>query len=420
MHAPNLSSTASLPYAPSANGVVGADDSDHALSTFADPRTVLFVDQSGELGGAEFALLPLAHACAARAEVLLLSDGAFRERLEALGVRVKLARNTRVSNISKEALRLSVFATLPAIAKQVRAVAVLAREYDVVFANTQKALALIALGKLLHRRPVVWYLHDIVTRDHFGRAQLAIIKWLCRLAVDKVVANSHASAQALAALTGRAPESIGVVHNGIDTQAFIRIDATRRASLREQLALDEDTRVAGLFGRLASWKGQHVAIDALTRLPGLHLVLVGAPLYGEEPYAQSLIDQARRLGVEERVHFAGFRDDVPAWMQAMDVILHTSTEPEPFGRVIVEGMAAGRPVIASAAGGVKEIVRHEENGLLVAPGDPQALADAIGRVLADPALAQRLADQGPLDVERHFSLAAYLDQMTRAIASARR
>jgi glycosyltransferase involved in cell wall biosynthesis len=126
------------------------------------------------------------------------------------------------------------------------------------------------------------------------------------------------------------------------------------------------------------------------------------------------------LGVADRVHFAGFQDDVPAWMKAMDVILHTSTEPEPFGRVIVEGMAAARPVIAAAAGGVPEIVRHRRNGWLVKPGDVAALAEAIGALRADPALARRLADQGRADAQTEFSVEQYLQRMMQAIGQAAR
>lgn len=304
--------------------------------------------------------------------------------------------------------------------RQVRAIASRARDFDVLFLNTQKALVLGTLGKPLHRKPVIWYQHDILTREHFGRVQLGVVKWLVRFAVDQVVANSKASAQSLAALTGVAPDTVPVIYNGIDAGAFSRVGSTNMAALRQRLDLPEDAWVAGLFGRLAPWKGQHIALDALARLPGVHLVLVGAPLFGEDAYAQRLHQQAEQLGIADRVHFAGFQDDVPAWMKAMDVILHTSTEPEPFGRVIVEGMAAARPVIAAAAGGVTEIVRHRHNGWLVKPGDVAALADAIEASRAEPAPAQRLAAQALADAQNEFSVDQYLQRMTQAIGQAAR
>ncbi|MEZ0604586.1 glycosyltransferase family 4 protein [Paraburkholderia sp. IW21] len=382
--------------------------------------SVLFVDQSGQLGGAEFALLPLAGSCAARSEVVLLSDGPFRARLEALGARVQVLNDARVSGIVRQASGLNCLRAVPGILRQVRAIAARARAFDVLFLNTQKALVLGALGKPLHRKPVIWYQHDILTREHFGRVQLSVIKWLVRFAVDHVVANSQASARSLTALTGIAPDSVPVIYNGIDAGAFRRIDGTDMAALRRCLGLPQEAWLAGLFGRLAPWKGQHIALEALARLPDVHLVLVGSPLFGEDAYAQRLHEQAETLGIADRVHFAGFQDDVPAWMKAMDVILHTSTEPEPFGRVIVEGMAAARPVIATAAGGVTEIVRHRHNGWLVKPGDVAALADAIGALRADPALAQRLADQALTDAQTEFSVAQYLQRMRQAIGQAAR
>ncbi|MFM0214677.1 MULTISPECIES: glycosyltransferase [Paraburkholderia] len=385
--------------------------------TSALPR-VLFVDQSGQLGGAEFALLQLAEHCRSHSEVVLLADGPFRMRLEALGARVQVMNDAKVSGIARQASALNCLRVLPGIVRQVRALAARARAFDVLFVNTQKALVLGALGKVLYRKPVVWYQHDILTREHFGRVQLSVIKWAVRLAVDHVIVNSQASARSLAALTGLAADSVPVVYNGIDASAFDRVDGTDIGSLRQRLGLPENAWLAGLFGRLAPWKGQHVALDALARLPDAHLVLVGAPLFGEDAYAQRLRDQAAALGIAERVHFAGFQDDVPTWMKAMNVILHTSTEPEPFGRVIVEGMAAGRPVIAAAAGGVTEIVRHGRNGWLVKPGDAAALAEAIVALRADPALAQRLAQQALTDAQAEFSVERYLQRMMDALTAA--
>jgi glycosyltransferase involved in cell wall biosynthesis len=389
-------------------------------STNDRDRSILFVDQSGELGGAEFALLPLAAACSSRSEVVLLSDGPFRARLEERGVSVRVLSNARVSKIDREALRFAWLYAAPGIIRQIWAIAQVARRYDVLFLNTQKALVLGALGKPFHRRQVVWYLHDIMSPAHFGRAQLMIVKWLARHAADRIVVNSQASAQALMALTGLPAAAMSVVHNGIDAAAFMQVDAHDIPALRRRLGLPQTAWLAGLFGRLAAWKGQHVAIDALAQLPHVHLVLVGGALFGEDAYAASLRDQAQRLGVAERVHFAGFQDDMPTWMKAVDVILHTSTEPEPFGRVIVEGMAAARPVVATGAGGVSEIIRHRVNGWIVQPRDVAGLVEAVETLRRTPELAQRLADQACVDAQRRFSVERYLREMTDVIEEAKR
>jgi glycosyltransferase involved in cell wall biosynthesis len=389
-----------------------------SLSARTNSPSVLFVDQSGQLGGAEFSLMPLAATWGARREVLLLSDGPFRSRLESLGVPVSLACEPRVSDIRKDTLRLNWLRALPGIVRQVRAIALHAAPFDILFLNTQKALVLGALGKPWHRKKIVWHLHDIMTSEHFGPLQRLVVRWLTRYAVDHVIANSHASAASLVALTHCAPETVPVVHNGVDLDEFSNVDTEDMATLRRRFGLPEDVYLAGLFGRLAPWKGQHIALEALARLPHLHLVLVGSALFGEQAYVKTLHEQAARLGVQDRLIFAGFRDDMPAWMKAVDVILHTSTEPEPFGRVIIEGMAAGRPVIAAAAGGVTEIVRHRTNGWLVPPRDVTALAEAIEILRAAPELANRLASQGLEDVAQRFSVGAYLDQMRALLARA--
>jgi glycosyltransferase involved in cell wall biosynthesis len=394
---------------------VSADEDRLSLAVRSGMPAVLFVDQSGQLGGAEFALLPLAATWEGGREVLLLSDGPLRTRLESLGVPVSVTCNASVSGIRKNAFRLAWLGALPGIVRQVRAIARRAEPFDILFLNTQKALVLGALGKPLHRKRIVWYLHDIMSSEHFGVLQRLVVRWLMRHAVDQVIANSRASADSLVTLASCKPEDVPVVHNGIDLDAFDGVEAPDLGALRRKLGLPERVYLAGLFGRLAPWKGQHVALDALARVPDLYLVLVGSAMFGEQDYVEALHEQARRLGVDDRLIFAGFRDDIPSWMKAVDVIVHTSTEPEPFGRVIIEGMATGRPVIATEAGGVTEIIEHRRNGWLVKPGDSVALAEAISTLRGAPALARRLAVEARDDAVKRFSVGTYLHRITRAI-----
>lgn len=142
--------------------------------------------------------------------------------------------------------------------------------------------------------------------------------------------------------------------------------------------------LVGLFGRLTPWKGQRVLMEAVARMPGATMVLVGAPLFGEHTYEAALRARAAEPDLAGRVHFLGFRADVAELMHCMDVVVHASVWAEPFGRVVVEGMLAARPVVATAAGGVKEIVDDGETGILVSPDDAPALASALNR-LADEA-----------------------------------
>jgi glycosyltransferase involved in cell wall biosynthesis len=400
----------------------GARDTSHMRADTpsqvqGEPK-ILFIDQSGQLGGAEICLLPLAVRCTPRSEVLLLSDGPFRDRLRAEGVTVSVESDARIQGIKKERMKFGTLAALPGILRQVRMIAERAKPFDMVFLNTQKALILGAFSRALHGKPTVWHVHDIVSREHFGRLHLTLIKWAVKVGVDHVVANSRASADALIKLTGLPRSAVPVVHNGVDMTRF-GDDASQASAVIEQrrtaLGLPRDAFLVGLFGRFTQWKGQHVAIDAIARVPDAHLVLVGDALFGETAYAQSLRTQAEALGITDRVHFAGFQHDVASWMKAMDVIVHASTQPEPFGLVIIEAMAAGKPVIASNGGAVPEIVRHGENGMIIEPGDASKLAVAISTLQREPEMAKRIAAQGHADAGQHFSIDRYLQQMTRVL-----
>ena len=189
---------------------------------------------------------------------------------------------------------------------------------------------------------------------------------------DLVIANSEASKKAFIQAGGE-PDKLAVVYNGFDTQKYL-CDRQTRIQARQDLNIDSQF-VVGHFSRLSPWKGQHILIDALSNCPdNVVALLVGDALFGEDDYVETLHQQVRDHGLESRVKFVGFRQDVPELMSACDLVTHTSTAPEPFGRVIVEAMLCDRPIIASAAGGAVELVEHSETGWLFSNSDSQELA----------------------------------------------
>jgi len=155
-----------------------------------------------------------------------------------------------------------------------------------------------------------------------------------------------------------------------------------------------------MVGRIAPWKGQDVFLRAFAEAfadGAERAVILGAPLFGEEEYERSLRGLVPQLGLADRVELRGFTDDVAAELAQVDALVHASVIPEPFGRVIVEGMAAGLPVIAAGGGGPDEIVTEGVDGLLYPPGDVDELAATLSRVATDTGLAERL---GRAAVER--------------------
>lgn len=210
-------------------------------------------------------------------------------------------------------------------------------------------------------------------------------------------------------LATRAPRR--VIANAVDLAEFdAPVDV---AALRAGLGVPAGARLVGALGRITPWKGQHLFVEAVAQLagewPDLHALVVGGPEGAEgQAYLDALRRQATEAGLDGRLHFVGQRDDAPAVMAALDVLVHSAVRPEPFGRVIVEGMAARRAVVASAAGGAAEIVESGRNGLLTPPGDVQALVSALQRLLADPAERARLGEAGRRTVEQRYTVAAHV------------
>lgn len=380
-------------------------------------RRVLFVDQSGEIGGAQLSLLDIARHRRHDSEVVLLADGPFRERLAAQGVVVRVEASDAVAALRQRGFGASALRGLLALPSLVRRVARRAAGADVVYANTQRAMAVCVLGKWLHRRPVVWHLRDIVDDSFFGGTQLLAIRWLSR-GLSRVVANSQASADAFRRLAGEGVP-VDVVHNGIDPAPFDAALQRDRMALRVANGLPARGLVVGLFGRLTSWKGHRVLMDAVSRMPDTTMVVVGGALFGEHAYEASLRERAAQPDLAERVHFTGFRADVAELMHCMDVVVHASTRAEPFGRVVVEGMLAARPVVATAAGGVTEIVDDGETGILIPCDDAPALAAALTR-LADAAERDRMGVRARAAAVARFSPQAMLTAVDRIVADVAR
>jgi glycosyltransferase involved in cell wall biosynthesis len=178
---------------------------------------------------------------------------------------------------------------------------------------------------------------------------------------------------------------------------------------RAELGVPPDDLLIGVFGRLQRWKGQDVFVEAAVRVaavrPGIRFVVVGGSVFGLEPeFLEGLRRRVTQAGLDGRVTFTGFRTDVPALMAACDLVCHTSRVPEPFGMVIIEAMALGRPVIASRGGGPSEIIEDGTSGLLVSPEDPEGLAREMLRLADDPAERRRLGARAAERVKNHFDI----------------
>lgn len=380
------------------------------------PR-VLFLDHTAVRGGAELYLLALAEAFRETSQTLLFEEGPLLDDLEARGAQAQvLPAPAAVLDVRREDTVGHAAAALPALIGLSLRVARHAREHEVLFANSQKSFVVACLAGMLSRRPVVWNLHDILSADHFSSLNRWLVVRLANWCACRVIANSEATQQSFIDEGGR-PDLVEVVYNGIDPSAF-DVVTSPQSTLRDTAGLPPNAFLVGVFSRLAAWKGQHVLLEALSTLPDVHAILVGGALFnGDYEYAEALREQARRLGIEERVHFLGFRSDVPALMKACDAIVHSSITPEPFGRVIVEGMLAGRPVVATRGGGASEIITDGINGRLVPPGQSDALAAVLGNWQHTPDRAETLARVASQEARTRFTLSQQIEGVSRIIRS---
>jgi glycosyltransferase involved in cell wall biosynthesis len=189
------------------------------------------------------------------------------------------------------------------------------------------------------------------------------------------------------------------IYNPIDVAAFGGVSPEARARERAALGIPTAALVIGLVGQVQPIKGHAefvtAACEVARRVPTAHFLVVGAPPPGDEAarFAEGVRRQADQSSLGDRIHFTGFRSDIPHVMAMLDILAVPSWR-EPFGRVAVEGMAAGRPGVGTNVGGLPEIISHNVDGLLVAPRDPGALANALVRLSQDAALRTRLAGEG--------------------------
>jgi glycosyltransferase involved in cell wall biosynthesis len=199
-----------------------------------------------------------------------------------------------------------------------------------------------------------------------------------------VITASRFIADLVATRHGVPLERLRVIPRGVDPMVFDPngVSPDRIARLMREWRLPDGARTVVLPGRLTAWKGHAVLLEAMVHLGRRDVccVLVGSD-QGRHRYSESLRKQAEALGIADRVRMVGQCDDMPAALQLSDVVVHASTQAEAFGRVVIEAQAMGRPVIAADLGGPVETVEHGVTGWRVAPGDPDALAAAITRVL---------------------------------------
>jgi glycosyltransferase involved in cell wall biosynthesis len=398
---------------------------------------LLFVNPNAELGGSERSLLDLLAALGAadvavERRLLLFSDGELARRARALGVDVeiqplppalKTLGESGAPGARAAGALLRAAAGVPGFLLELRR-RIGRTAPDIVHTNGMKAHVFCRMA--VPDRPLVVHMRDFAGARPVSRQ---LVRAFAQRGVT-VVANSEAVARDLRRVVPSL--SPRVVYNAIDLQEF-RPGPRELAPLSGLSGLLEppsEAVVVGLVATYAFWKGHFTFVDAMARVkaavPGrpLRFYVVGGPIYDTQASEIAPDVLRRRIaqrGLQSDLGLVPFQADASRVYRGLDIVVHASTRPEPFGRTIVEGMATGRAVVAARAGGATELVEEGVTGLFHAPGDPESLARAVTSLVEDAALREQLGAAARTSAEARFDrsrlsadlLAIYRDLLAR-------
>jgi glycosyltransferase involved in cell wall biosynthesis len=364
------------------------------------PRNVLYAVVHGDMGGVHRFLdsvMAHHHPDRVRPVVLAFRPGPWLDELRDRGVAVHCLDNPRL----RQPFRC--FRQVNQVLKNER--------IDLVHSAYAWPHAVTAPAAAWRGCRRVWFHHGPMSRRRWQGPQPLV-------PADLVLANSRFLLESLQQTFHWARQS-GYVHYGIDAAAFAP-DATLRAAFRKQWGLDDNALAVGIVGFIDTWKGQDIFLEAARRLrPSgrpIHWFVIGGPRDGLvaarcQAFERQLHEFVTRHGLGDVAHFTGPADVKAGALDGLDLFVHASTEPEPFGMVILEAMAKAKPILASAEGGPTEVITDGVDGLLIRPRCPETLAEAVRRLAEDAAFRENLAAAARQTVLTAFSPARAADRL---------
>lgn len=343
--------------------------------------------------------------------VLLCEDGELAEKLKESNIEFKvLPMAEDVLKIRKDSLGWRSVFRLNSAWKVVAYIFclkdwIVQNNFELVHTNSLKSDLIGGLAARMARVPVVWHIRDRIDSDYLPTVAVKAFRLCSRFIPTFIVANSDAT---LNTVRGKVGKTVGfhnstkmcTVHDGIDQSNYsVKPDTTFKRG---------DLAKIGLIGRLSPWKGQHIFIQAASlvskKYEQVKFFIIGSTMFGEEQYELEIRELVNSLNLQNFVEFVGFVQNIPNRIEDLDMVVHASTTGEPFGQVIIEGMAAGKPIVATNGGGVPEIVQNHETGLLIPMSDPVAMAEAITTLINAPDKAHAMGVAGRQRVSMHFSI----------------
>lgn len=381
------------------------------------PLHVLVVHSSAELYGADRSLLDFVRLRPRELTltVVLPEPGPLQAALVDAGAQVLVGEVCKVQRGM-----LSPVGLLRTLRAAGRSLAFLGRlhrahPFNVVYSNSVAVLG----GALLARRfsvPHVWHVREIIA----GSPRLSwAFRKLVRWGAVRVICNSDSTRSWIADGGEQCADRYRTVWNGYE----LATEPVDRAAARQALGAADGELLIVLVGRINAWKGQFLLVEAFAELVRsgagpVRLAIVGSAFAGQEHFEVQLRDAVAASGCAKRIGLYPFRPDVETVWAAADVAVVPSIDPEPFGRVAVEAMAFGTPVVAAAHGGLVEIVDDGVTGLLVPPRDRAALTAALSQLAGDGDLRAAMGCAGNQRQRDFFSLQAYVNRVTALLTEA--
>ena len=378
-------------------------------------KRVLFVDHVNRiLGGAEINIIELLTSKAAgdswEIACACASDGRLHDELSGKGIRTfAYSLGDALNTLRVVGKRFSPSRVLSGISVMRKAREELAKiiesfKPDVVVGCTNKDQ--FVLTPLCRRLgiPAVWWVNDVISSEFFPLSARVAFHWRAKRGASRIVTVSEFAREALldAGLSGELVQSI---HNGIPLDLYSRRE---KGAFRREFSLPEDEPVVAIVGRWTPWKGQMVFLEMakhwVERESGGRFLLIGHAFNEDQGYERELRDfvESNRLG--DHVHFIPFQKNIAASLTDTNVVVHASTRPEPFGRVLIEAMAMGVPVIGARAGAVPEIITSGHDGFLAAPGDAEDYFQQLRHLLKSKEEYDAIARNGEATVRERFTI----------------
>jgi glycosyltransferase involved in cell wall biosynthesis len=376
---------------------------------------ILFYNHTGQVSGAErVLLLILSRLNRSRFEAVLLcpTAGQLQKDARALNVRCADVDQLNARFTWRIAALIRYFSSFVRTMAQVRA-QVREQRPDVIHANSIRAGLVISAATLGLGLPIVWHVHDLLPQHPLSTC---IRLFTLVLPPVRIVVVANAAAERFKGkLLRQFPRRVdfAVIHNAVEVATFN--SRSTSGSIRKELRIRNNDRLVGIVGNLSPVKGQLELIRAFAkarkRIPNLALLVVGSALFNRgDGYQKQLSAEVRALGLDHCVRFLGQRNDVLAIMSALDLLVMNSRS-EAFPLVALEGMAAGVPVLATAVGGLPELIKHGQNGWLVPLGDEEKLIDGMVSLLEGRDLTAQLATDARQHVTRTFPVHKFMNRI---------